>query len=232
MGRTVDVWVDRARAHLGDLGPVQRISLADLTLGLQAALAELGRDRPREVAETFAGDGSTFDFDLDADDYHIDGSSVLEVEYPTGEREPKILDDQSWMMLRNSATLRLLDDTPATGESVKVSYTTLYPFPDETAATDLVPARWFDAVSALAAAEAARALASQMARRRSSQVAGELIRTDGVDDLFRLVSELRNVYRKVVLGQESGADGSSYTAALSVSDVDVSYDSIFHGGRR
>lgn len=232
MGQTLAAWVTRARGFLGDSGAIQRITDNDLELGLQAAIAELGRDRPRETAETFVGDGATYDFTLSATAFILDHSRILEVEYPTGEREPQILDSQAWTVLRGTRTLRLFDNTPSASESIKATYTTSWPFPTAIAGDDLVPSVWFDAVAALGAAEAARALAGQMARRRSSQVAGELLRTDGVDDLFRLVSELRNVYRKVVLGQESGSAGASYGPALYVSDVDVSHDSIFHGGRR
>ncbi len=232
MGRTIDVWLDRARAHLGDLGHQQRIDLHDLELGLQAALAEMARDKPREVSESLPGNGTAFDFTLAAT-FIVGFSEVVEVEYPAGERQPVIVDSQSYTVLRGTQTLRLYDHTPAASEMVKVTYTATWPYPTATASDDKIPDLFFDAVAALAASEAARAKAAELSRRQSKQVAGVELRNPATDDMFRLAAELRNVYRKVVLGVESRAgDQPSYAPALSISDTDVSVDSIFHGGRR
>jgi len=232
MGKTIGLWRDRARAYLGDLGHQQRIVLSDLELGLQAAFAELSRDRPREVAETFPGNGTAFDFSLTAN-FIPEFSRVLEVEYPTGERRPTLLDSQAYMVLRGSGTLRLLDATPATGSNVKVTYTTVWPLPTDLDTVDLTPAPWFDAVAALAAAEAARHKAAELARRQTKQVAGVEIRDPATDDMFRLAAELRNVYRRVVLGSDTGTGAAaSYQPALALSDTDISLTSLFHSGRR
>lgn len=233
MGNTLGLWLDRARAHLGDLGHQQRIDLHDLELGLQAALGELGRDRPREVSETFAGDGTAFEFVLAAATFVPEFSKVLEVEHPTGERRPVLVDSQAYMVLRGTGTIRLLDATPSTGSSVKVTYTSTWPYPTDSAAVDLTPAPWFDALAALAASEAARHKAAELAKRSSKQVAGVEIRDPATDDMFRLSAELRNVYRRVVLGSDTGSgEGPSYGPALVLSDADVSADSLFHSGRR
>lgn len=233
MGKTLGLWLDRARAQLGDLGQQQRIDTSDLELGLQAALGELSKDRPREVAETFDGNGVLYDFILDPLVFIPDVSKTLEVEYPAGERVPVIVDSQSWTLLRGTTTIRLFDITPSVGvDNVKVVYTAAYPHPTDSAAVDVVPAAWFDAVAALAASEACRSIAAMLARRAHKQVAGVEIRDPATDDMFRLASELRNVYKRVVLGTESGSD-PGYAPALSMSDTDVSHPhSLFHSGRR
>lgn len=230
MGRTLAQWNDQVRHQLGDLGHQQRIDAHDIDLGIQAAFGEMSRDFPREVTETLPGDGSAFDFSLAAT-FVVGWSRIIEVEYPSGEREPVILDRQSWTALRGAATLRLLFDTPTATESVKVTYTAIWAMPNDTAATDLTPDPWFSGVAALAASHAARAKAAELARHQSKQVAGEFVRAagDAVGQLYSLADRLRAVYRNAVLGQ---SEDDSHGPALIISDTDISVASVFHGGRR
>lgn len=231
MGRTVAQWTDQVRNHLGDLGHLQRIDNHDIALALQAAMGELSTDQPREVTETFSGDGSTYDFDLSST-FLVGWSQVLEVEYPTGERTPSIVDRQAWTVLRGTSTLRMLVATPSVGQSLRATHSAQWPVPDDTASTDATPDPWFFGVAALAASHAARGKAAELARQQSKQVQGEFVRAAGgsVEQLYSLSDRLRAVYRSQVLGRPvSGEDPGAH---LSISDTDISVGSLFHGGRR
>ena len=86
---------------------IQLVPATSIPIALEAALAEYATDFPREQAETFAGDGALYEFDLntagtpDAIDDWIDRWSwLIRVEYPTGEREPAYPELRRFMVFR------------------------------------------------------------------------------------------------------------------------------------
>lgn len=238
MGHTRQQYEDRIRAHLGDLGVLQRVSEEQIPLALEQALLHYSGDHPAEATQTFAGDGATYDFDLEADvaaGFDRGWSRVLEVESPTGERTPALVDGRYWMVLRGTGTLRFLQDTPAAGSNIAVVHTRPYPFPDDDPATDLVPDQHHSAVAALAAANLARNKAAEFARRQSASVAGQLIQNDAAP-LFEAHRALKAVYDEAVNGIRDGGGGegaAAATLAFAVSDIQPVFPgSIFHQRRR
>ena len=229
MGQTRTSYETRIRGHLGDFGVLQRVPAERIPLALETALAVLSNDRPREATATLTGDGSTYNLTLTQ---WVDRwSRVLRVEYPTGEREPSYMEARRWMVLPGTTTFRLLADTPAVGESCTVTYSVRWPYPDDTTTTDQVPAPWFEAVCALAAAEATKAQAVEYARRQSTFVQGDLHTLDA-EPLFTAAAQLRRLYEQIVLGAageaRAGAGAPAGPVGLAVEDQETFSRSLFH----
>lgn len=232
MGHTRQDWEDRIRARLGDHGVLQTIDTSRIALGLEEGLAILASDRPREITQTFNGDGDTYDFNLTGtgDDAFIDRwSQIVYVEYPAGQRIPVYLEARRYMVLPASDTVRLLVDTPTTGTgNVKITYTARYPYPTDTATDDDVPGAWFEAVAALCASRAARDQAVAFARKQSAHVAGQQYERDPAP-LFTAAKALKATYDQLVLGVGDGTGGgTSSEIGYAVSDVDVFPNALFH----
>lgn len=230
MGYTRQQYEDRIRSNLGDLGVLQRVSAEQIPLAFEQALLEYSNDHPAEIVQTFAGDGTTYDFDLTADaaaGYDTAWSRVVEVESPTGQRQPAIVDPRYYLVL-SDGTLRFLEDTPGAGTSVAVTHTAPYPHPDDDPATDTIPARHRSGLAALAASHLARNKALEFARRQSNSVAGELIQLDP-GPLFEAARALKAVYDEAVHGSAAGDDDSPSELAFAVSDIQPVFPrSIFH----
>lgn len=228
MGATLQQWEDRIRGRLGEAGVLQQMPDANLELAIESALAHLGQDLARESIETFAGDGTTYEFVLPG--WVDPGSRVLDVEYPAGDRDRNFLGRADWYVAAGTSTITLINDTPAATETLAVRYTTPgYPFPDDTAATDVVPDHLFPAVSALAASYAVHDRAVEFASKRSGTVAGVAV-TREPDGLFEAARNLKKTYDEVVNGIEPSDDGDGAgTPALSITETtEVFPFSLFH----
>lgn len=234
MGRTLQEWEDRVRDRLGDLGVIQHIPTERIPFSIDSALAILAVDKPREVKQTFAGDGSTYDFTLtDADWIQGDGgdpwSRITAVEFPIGNREPTYIELRRVTVLKGTLTFRFLIDTPASGQSADVWYSTKWPFPTDTATVDKVPDTWFEGVCSRAAAEAASSQAGEYARKQRNSVAGDFFDLD-YEALRTAARDLRAHYDKIVLGKPMDSDGgdSGSVIGYAISDVNVFPNALFH----
>lgn len=234
MGRTLRQWEDDVRARAGDLGVLQVIEDTLIPAAIAAALARFSRDDPLVATQTFAGDGTTFTFDLTADTaagYAIGWSSVSRVEWPAGQRIPTYVDLHDWRV-DSAGQLTLLRDTPTSGQNVVVEHSRRYPQPGDSAATDLVPDPLFEPVVGLACARLLRARAARMAQDSSVSVHGAFFNLDPAP-LFDAARLLEEEYRTTVLGPAAGAVGDEGgPIGYAVSDFDVSAGYLFHGGRR
>ena len=155
------------RDGAGVLGP------ADHDQYLQDAAKRLSRVEPRRVVADVAGDGS-YDYTL-PDPYDPSFSEVIEVEYPAGQRDPSIVDRLDWTVYRTPSgpALRFRADTPAVGETIRVTFTALHTIePDATS----VPSARQDAVVLLAAAIACESLSAHY-----SNTGDSMIQADSVD---------------------------------------------------
>jgi hypothetical protein len=134
---------------------------ADKEAAIQNALKEHSRYKPQELVYDLAGDGAAFDFLTSGlTSWEKDFSKIASIEFPAGEREPVYLSDDDWTLYLKPAgqVLRLFNDTPQAGQTVRVNYTARHSV-DDTAGT--VPDADFEAVCHLAAALALMSLANR-----------------------------------------------------------------------
>ena len=226
---------DRIRSRLGDLGVLQRLGDAPIELALEAAVDQYGNDNPRKREETFAGNGTLFDFGINTagatiDDFIRDWSRIVTVEFPTGTRIPDYIETRRTVVLfpADVATFRMLVDTPATGQSVALTYTVRWPYPTDTVADDKIIDVHFAPVAALAASKMAGNKAAEFARQQSSQLDGDLFRHE-TEPLWRAKSILEAEYREIVLGvPPPDVEGTGSEPALITERVDVFPTAIFH----
>lgn len=227
MGHTRTQYENAIRGRLGDLGLLQHIDETQIPIALEDALLTFSKDRPRRVSGTFSGDGTTQTFDLSTLTGWATGwSRVASVEYPAGEIPPRILDSHRYTVDEESDDLVIYFAPDAGADNIKIRFFATYPFPNDTADTDLVADVYYPAITAKAGANTLRAKANEFARQQSTSVAGDLFRRDA-EPLFRGASLLEKVYTDTVLGRPTG-EGDSKQVALAVGDVDTFPDSLFH----
>jgi len=140
---------------------------------VDAAVKEHSKYRPLvKYAET-AGDGN-FDYAVPTD--WIEGlSEVLSIEYPVDDTDRT----QSWVDADNhtlvndggSWKIRFMADTPASGETFRLEYTTVHTLLDP---TDTILSQDFNAVSMLAAAHACASLAAKYAQSSESTLSVDI----------------------------------------------------------
>lgn len=230
MGWTKRQYEDRIRARLADLGVIQMVATLAVPFALEEALAVFIRDYPRVTSRTISGNGTTYTFDLTAvaGAPWLEGvSRLVDVEYPAGRRTREYVDARH--IDERDGVVTLTDDTPLTGESVVIRFTTSWPNPTDDPDDDLIPEPFRIAVASKAAAILARTRALELARRRSTSVAGELIDHDP-GPLFTAAAELESAYSRIVNGPtSSGGGGSSSRLAMVVGDVQPVFPrSLFH----
>lgn len=231
MGWTKRQYEDRIRARLADLGVIQQIETIRIPMALEEALSVFMRDHPRVASRTVTGDGTTYTFALTAVSGApwINGlSRLVDVEYPAGQRRREYIDARH--IDERDGTVTLVDDTPSATESVVFRFTTSWPTPTDDDTVDVIPEPFRLGVVSKAAAILARTAGVELARRRSTSVAGELIDHDPAP-LFSAANELDRVYDRLVNGDVTGPGGSMAPSpvAMAVTDVQPIFPrSLFH----
>lgn len=189
------------------------------------AIADYSRDRPRRVVLDIAGSGA-FDLALPAD--WVEGfSHIVSIEYPAGRRDPVVLESGAWSLYTTPAgkVLRLLDVTPASGETVRINYTV----PHRDDGTTL-PAADLDALADLAAAIAFEKRATLMAEGRDPTLAADVAGSRAhAEDFAARAREARRRYNER-LGKE-GQPGAATGAADWDIELGAGGDRITHPGR-
>ena len=107
--------------------PTTIFDSADRDRAVNEAFAFYAAYRRNEFIEDIAGSG-VFDLTLPGTFDH-EASTLDSVEYPAGERIPKILDARCYTLYDDGGgtkVLRLLQDTPQTGETVRITYDAPY----------------------------------------------------------------------------------------------------------
>jgi hypothetical protein len=160
----------------------------DFTNAIDAALATYSKHLPKKVATDLAGDG-THDLELPAD--WVDEFSVIKsVEYPVDEVPAILIDKSDWMfyIATDGRVLRLLSDTPETGESVRITYTVPRLETDVRVIDE-------DAVASLAAANCCDVLANIFTQSGDSTISADSVdhRSKG-DEFARRAKALRQRY--------------------------------------
>lgn len=206
------------------------------TLIAQAVRGRYSQDRPLIKAKDYSGDGSTYAFDLPpatgTPAYYgwVDGfSSVVSLEYPTGNRPQTFLDSREIRIDFISATTKklLLDETtPGAGKTMRLRYTTRRETETDVLSTDM------DAVIKLAASLCCRALAGLYAQTSDSTIGADVVNYRTKSQEY---TSLADKYEKDYVQQISGTKDEAVKAASGTVNWDASlqggYDYITHPRR-
>jgi hypothetical protein len=192
----------------------------DIQDALREALTTYDADVPRQIIEDLSGDGTKYDFTLT--NWVDRFSSISNVEYPTGERPARYLEDDDFIIYRTATTtgLRLQELTPGTGQTVRVTYTARHTIDGLDGATTTTVLAWHE--NAVVSLAASRCLL-RFATRYLHEQGGSMLDADVVDrqsksDIARrLAGTLAQSYRDE-LRIESGV-----VAAGGVIDWDLSF---------
>jgi hypothetical protein len=158
-----------------------RLGPHDLDPFLDEALRRYQRARPRHAAFTVAGDGSAYDFALpdgtlysSAPAWVVGYSAVLSVEFPAGEREPVYLEQDAYALWPRDVptALRLLFETPATGQSARVTYSVPHTLSE---AVSTIPSTDADVVLNLWARAVCVSLAASVVEAKDNVIAGDSV---------------------------------------------------------
>lgn len=188
----------------GLVGNPGSLDQAHLEAHIDAALAIYSRHRPRVRQQDYTGDGVTYDFQLPAD-YQPGLSELVAVEYPAGSQLPSYLPASSYFLYReNPPTLRLLI-VPASGRTLRVSYTASHVVHERDATQTTVPATDRPALASLAAARACLELASIAAKSTQSYQPDIPMVPGPVERYLSLARELYSSYLRLLGLPEDGS---------------------------
>ena len=184
---------------------LDRGDLESITIG---ALTQFSKDKPREVVADIDGDGG-YDYDLPST-WSAGFSQIKAVEYPAGERVPLVLDSDRYDIYKTAVAtkLRFVADTPQSGETVRLTFTTVY----LKSTIDQIPAHLQDPFCTLAAS-----LCCGVISRHYSGTQGSAIRTDAVD--FQSKGKEFSDRARELLGQYNNAVGKKGGTAAAASGV-------------
>lgn len=242
MGHTLDQWQSKVAELVRDVDGTDLTASQIIDSGIALAIAEYSTDRPLVVVTEAAGAGSSY---LDMPAGWLSGfSALVSVEYPARLNPPRLLDPQSWVVVRDPADVSveqlLLNVSPAAGEYVRFSFTTRWPMP--TGATDpvvdLIDDISFEAVRSLAASYCCISLVGEAARNQHASLPADWTDTrDRGRDLLEAAKAYRATYERFMGLDDAGGSGdgggsSGEPPASGFFDFDPSAGSIFHGGRR
>lgn len=178
--------------------------LDDYLPAIEAALERYGKHRPKVVVVDLAGDGS---HDLALPAGWLEGfSGIRRVEYPIGEIPETLIGPDDWYIYQSPAglKLRLVEETPAVGESVRLTYTAAR-LEADVVAGDL------DAVASLAASICLRTLAAMFGHTSDPTIQADSVNRGSKTDEFRRLADAFEARYNAHLG----IDPKGGTAAAS-----------------
>jgi len=198
------------------------------------ALATYNRHRPRVVSTSTAGDGG-FDYALPAS-WSSGLSAIIDIEYPSGDQDPTILDRNGYRLYHNGVVerLRFLEDSPTAAEAFIVRYTASHAIgAGDNEAGTTIPACDVRAFAQLVASICLRQLAARSAQSRDSTIDADSVDYgDGARTYNTLADELARSYREHVGVSDDEGEGG-VRAAVTFKDLDSSFpwgeDRLFHG---
>jgi len=186
---------------------------AEKIFAINAALKKYSGHRPRIVVEDEAGNAS-FDYALTLLAEWTDGFSVIKsVEYPVDDTNetPSVLSEDAWAIYRKPAgkALRLLEDTPETTESLRITYTALHACTDSACT---VPSYDEEALQILAASIFCDMLAAYFAQTQDST-----IQADSVDHKSKAseYAARARAYRKMYFDHLGVKEGGTPAASVT-----------------
>jgi len=168
-GKFLPQFVSETRLRIPD----PAISEVDLESFIQEAVKDFSRFRPRILQVDFTGDGSAYQFTLPAE-FEEGFSTIVNVEYPKGERIPRYLKPYEWIIYKDGTTLKLhlLTVIPQATKIVRVNYTARHVLSD---ASSTIPVADEETIIVGACALAAQSLAAHAASTQASALAEETI---------------------------------------------------------
>lgn len=155
---------------------------ADYLPAIDAALERYSKHRPREAVVDVLGAGVC---DLDLPQAWVEEfSRLLQVEYPVGLVPEALLDPGAWRLYRAPVglQLRLLEVTPAAGEAVRLTITTLRNEQE-------VPRGDLDAVACLGASICLRTLAALYGQTSDPTIQADVVNYRSKTDEFRRLAD-------------------------------------------
>jgi len=207
----------------------------DITSIIEFAVNILSIATPRKIVYDVTGDGSLFEWAVPAT-YSPDFSILESVEYPagqSGERLQEFLDASDFDVILTATDtykFRLLNDTPATTETVRFVFTA--PHSLTTTSTTIPNKLQEDSVIILSAGLACQALASFYATNSDSTIVSDVVDHKSQSDKYAYLADR---YIKM-----SGLESALHTArgeevVYSTKDLDTQYSwgraYLFHGKR-
>jgi hypothetical protein len=176
-----------ARVRREKLPPLQltapKLAEPDLVGLLGEAVRQYQRVRPYRTSALIPGDGALFDLPLPNGMLYngaaawVPGFSQLgAVESPTGQRDPVLLDPETVRLYPDDqpTVLRLLEQTPATGETTRVYYTAPHVFGAVDAAITVAEPDE-EILANMVARLACLALATAAAENKSALIAADTV---------------------------------------------------------
>jgi hypothetical protein len=186
---------------------------AEKIFAISAALKKYSGHRPRIVPEDEVGNAS-FDYALTLLAEWTEGfSTIKSVEYPVDDTvvEADVLGDDAWQIYQKPAgkVLRLLEDTPAATESLRIIYTALHTCTD---AACTVPSYDEEALQILAASIFCDMLAAYFAQTQDST-----IQADSVDHKSKAseYAARARAYRKMYFDHLGIKEGETPAASVT-----------------
>lgn len=201
--------------------PVGAVALAAMQeKAVGKAMISHSRSRPLRIVEDVAGTGG-FDYALDAlESFESDFSSIILVEYPVddGSQNTAALDTDAWTIYPapDGNKLRFLTETPAVGETIRITYTARHTCYD-TGCT--VPDADTEPVQSLAAHFLCRMLAAAHALDQDSTIQADSVNQAGRRKEYEA---LARAY-KAEYNDHMGITEGKPKASCVVKDQDVIY---------
>jgi hypothetical protein len=189
------------------------LSLNDIDSFILEALNYFSKDYPQVKAADIAGDGS-YQYDVPSD--WVDEISQLKsVEYPAGERPPVYLEpDNDYLIYKSTSgeKLLLVNHTPATGETLRLTYT--IPYVEDT--IDNIPAPKQDGLVLLTGVLCCEALARHYAQSQDSSIDADVADHQNRSNIYaQRAKELQKRYNDF-MGKQKGPGAASGTREWDV----------------
>lgn len=150
------------------------LTTTERDLFLQEAVRRYSKDRPQVKTTDITGAGS-FNITLPTD-WLRDFSSVVSIWYPykSTDQTPLYLERSAWIIVETptAQVLRLLEDTPSTSETLRLTYTVPHTL---SATANTIPDADFDAVCDLGSAFYCRALAAKYAQTSDATIGADAV---------------------------------------------------------
>lgn len=218
----------RVKALLQD--DAKFITFSEREEAITQAIEQVNHDKPLELIADIAGDG-TQDYALPTT-FKKQFSDLKIVETPTGNNPPTIFDrDDDWFLYEdptlapNVLRLRFRTVTPKTGETIRITFTSLYTVTLTT--SDLNPTT-FLAVVYKSLVHLFRALGARFAQTTDPTIDADAVDYGGRSQNFLLLAERAETSYKQVIG--FGDEQVTAAQALGEADVIFSHgeDFLFH----